>query len=267
MRPPRRMLGQVDLLAARAAAPAEAPAPAGLDERLAEIAQRLDELRTASPDAEAARALESRLAHVAELIGQLMAGEGQSALTPRLEAIEEHLETTDEYIIEAARQAAEAVVEAYGRNGGSGQDASRAGEIAVISELAEDLRALERLSQKSEERTARAFDAVHDTLVKIAEHLEAIGPLRGEAPHHLPADRDGGDRDRDDWHEEAPGFVDAGGRHGRLPAAGEDARGRGGGRSRGGRRGGAFRRTTASPAPASKHEAEARRGGRVFSPR
>ena len=205
-------------LAGRDGAPSGA-VPAGVDERLAEIAWRLDELRTAAPDADAARGLEARLVHLSESISHLMAGEDQAVVTPRLDAIEEHLDTTDEYIIEAARQAAEAVVEAYGRNRGSGQGAAQAGEIAVLSELAEDLRALERLSQKSEERTARAFDAVHDTLVKIAEHLEAIGPHRaGAAPEEEPAEQDAGP-DGDDWRDEAPRLAGAASET-RLPAVG-----------------------------------------------
>ncbi len=40
-------------------------------------------------------------------------------LDRRMGAIEDYMATSDEYIIEAARQAAEAVVDAYSRNGGS----------------------------------------------------------------------------------------------------------------------------------------------------
>ena len=151
-----------------------APLVSGFDDRLNEIVRHLEASQSAAPDAQTLRSLETQLAHLSELISHpAAAGEGDEALASRLASIEEHLLTNDEYVIEAARQAAEAVIEAHAH--GEGGDLSRTGELGVISELAEDLRALEKLSQKSEERTARAFDAVHDTLLKIAEHLENLG--------------------------------------------------------------------------------------------
>ncbi len=205
------MLDRIEMLAERAAAPTELPVLSDLEERLGAIVRRLDEARVEHPDGGTLRNLEIQLAQLSELVSHPEAySEEANALAPRLAAIEEHLETNDEYIIEAARHAAEAVIEAYGRNGGV-QGGVQAGEIAVISELAEDLRALESLSQKSEERTARAFDAVHDTLVKIAEHLEAIGPAYGEMPSEaLPeVDDDGAETEAGRWSGEAPDISGA----------------------------------------------------------
>lgn len=168
-----------------------------LEERLADIARRLDETQNGAPGSEQAlRSLEAQIANLSDLMshGGAAPGEGYAILEPRLVAIEEHLATNDEYVIEAARQAAEAVIEAYGRGSAGGATAG-SGDLAVISELAEDLRALEELSRESDQRTARAFDAVHDTLVKIAEHLEKLEPARpaaaalpGAIPNEVVAD-------------------------------------------------------------------------------
>ena len=72
-----------------------------------------------------------------------------------------------------ARQAAEAAIAAYsGRADLSGGQA--AGNMEIITALADDLKALENLSRQSEERNLRAFQGVQETLLKIAERLEAL---------------------------------------------------------------------------------------------
>jgi localization factor PodJL len=47
----------------------------------------------------------------------------------------------------------------------------------VITALADDLKALEGISRKSDDRTMRAFEAVQDTLLKIAGRLEQLDAL------------------------------------------------------------------------------------------
>lgn len=81
-------------------------------------------------------------------------------------------------MIETARQAAEAAVANFQQNGGSAAD------VSAIEALVADLRSLEDLSRKSEERNTRTIDAVHDTLMKIASRLER---LEGSPEPH-PAD-------------------------------------------------------------------------------
>ncbi|MGN6550584.1 MAG: peptidoglycan-binding protein [Pararhizobium sp.] len=151
-----------------------------IEARLAEIVRHLEKAQSLAPEGDAAlHALEAQIAHLAELMMRAPAGgEAAEALEPRLAAIEEHLSTNDEFVIEAARHAAEAVVEAYGRGSAVGGGVEAA-DLGVIAELAEDLRALEAASQRSEQRSARAFDAVHDTLLKIAERLERLDARRG----------------------------------------------------------------------------------------
>ena len=150
---------------------------AEIEGRLLAIADRLDKTRVApAEDHEALRGLEAQIAHLSTLISQPQPAPvaGLPAdFENRMATIEDYMATNDEYIIEAARQAAEAVMEAYRRNGFGGGDVA-APDMAAISALADDLRALEDLTRASEDRTARTFDALHETLVQIAGRLEDL---------------------------------------------------------------------------------------------
>ncbi|WP_026186562.1 peptidoglycan-binding protein [Ensifer sp. BR816] len=177
---------------------AESPVPdmrfERLEDRLADIAQRLEETQAAPfDDRDALRNLEAQISTLSALVSQSRQEPAAAApveFESRMTALEDYLATSDEYIIEAARQAAEAVMEAYARNG-MPQTAAGA-DMAAISALADDLRTLEDLSRSSEERTARTFEALHDTLIHIAEKLERLEerePSAGarNASHDVPA--------------------------------------------------------------------------------
>jgi localization factor PodJL len=162
----------------------DAPAPLAddrfmrLEGQLSGIAQRLDETHAAPyDDGQVLRSLQDQIANLSFLISQPReaAPAVPAEVEGRMNALEDYLASSDEYIIEAARQAAEAVMEAYTRNG-MGQPSSAPGiaDIAAISALAEDLKTLEDLSRSSDERTARTFEALHETLVHIADKLERI---------------------------------------------------------------------------------------------
>ena len=181
---------RIDELDAHGVQPASDPRFDRLEDRLVGIAQRLEETHAAPfDDRVALQNLEAQIANLSTLVSQPRADVAASAVPVdfenRMSALEDYLSTSDEYIVEAARQAAEAVMEAYAKNGsprGSG------GDLAAISALAEDLRTLEDLSRSSEERTARTFEALHETLVHIADKLERIEsrepamPARAETP-------------------------------------------------------------------------------------
>lgn len=181
---------RIDELDVHGSQPASDPRFDRLEDRLAGIAQRLEETHAAPFDDRAAlQNLEAQIANLSTLVSQPRADAGASAIPAdfesRMSALEDYLSTSDEYIVEAARQAAEAVMEAYGRNASS---PAIGGDLAAISALAEDLRTLEDLSRSSEERTARTFEALHETLVHIADKLERIEsrepvmPARIETP-------------------------------------------------------------------------------------
>jgi localization factor PodJL len=165
------------------AQPGDTAALSRLETRLADIAARLDESVAApAADAGALRNLEQQVASLSMLLGQpgvAPASVQPDAFAGRMTAIEDYLASSDEFIVEAARQAAEAVVEAYSRaNIGAGVHSA---DISAIAGLAEDLRALEAHTRSSEERTADTFSALHETLVQIASRLDDIGERPVEA--------------------------------------------------------------------------------------
>ncbi|WP_457586687.1 peptidoglycan-binding protein [Ensifer canadensis] len=166
-----------------------------LEDRLAGIAQRLEETYAAPYDDRAAlHNLEAQIANLSTLVSQPRV-EATAAMPvefeSRMNALEDYFATSDEYIVEAARQAAEAVMEAYSKRGMP--QASGGGDLAAISALADDLRTLEDLSRSSEERTARTFEALHETLVHIADKLERIEgrePAMASAHYEAPVARE-----------------------------------------------------------------------------
>ncbi|WP_034853958.1 peptidoglycan-binding protein [Sinorhizobium sojae] len=180
---------RIDELDAQAEAPISDTRFDRLEDRLADIAQRLEETQAAPfDDREALRNLEAQISNLSTLVSQSHGEPGRAApaeFESRMNALEDYLATSDEYIIEAARQAAEAVMEAYSKNVSS--QAATGSDMAAISALAEDLRALEELSRSSDDRTARTFEALHDTLVHIAEKLERLEEGRPQQGHAAPA--------------------------------------------------------------------------------
>lgn len=171
-----------------------------LEERLGTIAARLDETAHAAPaDSHALASLENQIAHLSTLISQpvQMQAAGMSPeLDARMAAIEDYMASNDEYIIEAARQAAEAVLDAYTRNNLSA--GANIADMSMLTDLAADLRNLEALSRNTEERTHRTFEALHETLVQIAGRLDNLDngtsyreePTRHVAQQAVAAGRD-----------------------------------------------------------------------------
>ncbi|MBP1870950.1 localization factor PodJL [Ensifer adhaerens] len=186
-----RRIDDLDTLSAQ---PVSDPRFDRLEDRLAGIAQRLEETYAAPFDDRAAlHNLEAQIANLSTLVSQPRA---EAAAMPvefesRMNALEDYFSTSDEYIVEAARQAAEAVMEAYSKRGMP--QSSGGGDLAAISALADDLRTLEDLSRSSEERTARTFEALHETLVHIADKLERIEgrePAMASAHYEAPVARE-----------------------------------------------------------------------------
>jgi len=180
------MLGErLDDLARRIDEIEYRPAPATderafdrLETRLTDIAMRLDEAASAPRgDENALRSLEDQIAHLSSLISEPQTSSATAlpdGFEHRFSAIESYMSTNDEYILEAARQAAEAVVEAYSRNTGAGGMAVASGDMAALSALADDLRHLEELTRGTETRSHQTFEALHGTLVQIANRLDTL---------------------------------------------------------------------------------------------
>ncbi|MGR6432092.1 peptidoglycan-binding protein [Rhizobium sp. PAMB 3174] len=162
-----------------------------LEDRLAGIAKRLDE-QSARPISAAAglETLEEQIANLSALMQDLQPAGGSglpSDFDQRMAAIEDYITTNDEYIIEAARQAAESVLEAYARSGGQPGGA----DMSALVGLTQDLKNLESLSRNSEERTQQTFGALHETLIQIAERLDHLDAgIRQGGQVRAPAARD-----------------------------------------------------------------------------
>jgi localization factor PodJL len=165
-----------------ATAPAASDAGLGrLEIRLDEIAARLEEASAAPQgDSLSLLGLEKQIAHLSSLMSEPRRETSlPDDFDQRMAAIEGYMATSDEYVLEAARQAAETVIEAYSRNGrGAGSDATP--DTATLLALAEDLRHLEELARGSEERTQQTFTGLHRTLNEIAERLDSMEGRMGE---------------------------------------------------------------------------------------
>ncbi len=176
-----RRIDEIDFHPSAPAASLDDSMARRLEGRLSDIAARLEASTAAPPtDTQALRSLEEQIAHLSTLLTAEPRAGGDH-LPPdfdrRMSAIEDYMATNDEYIIEAARHAAETVVEAYSREGGMGHGA-QAADMAALTALAEDLRHLEDLSRASDERTHRTFEALHDTLLQIADRLDHMEQLK-----------------------------------------------------------------------------------------
>lgn len=187
-----------------------------MDERFAALAARLDERVAYGPEAATIRELELRLGDIASrldtsarqvssvdeaIIGRLEAQVAELStrlsnppralpdlddLAPRFDQIERSIAGQHDALIEAARiAAADAAAEAV-------RDlAEREGDTHAVASLSDDLRALEILTRKSDERNSKTFEAIHDTLIKIVDRLSTMEqgePLRpvAKAPVSMP---------------------------------------------------------------------------------
>ncbi|MEO5321709.1 peptidoglycan-binding protein [Mesorhizobium sp. CC13] len=151
----------------------------GLEKRLEDISQRLEvsSAQVASMDPGLIRSLE---AQVSELSAHL-ARPGASLpefedIHPRLEEIERSIAGSHRALVEAARQAAEDAVRGF---------AGSAAESVAVEGLAQDLKALEALARRSDERNGKTFEAIHDTLLKIVDRLGSL-ESSGKVPAEMP---------------------------------------------------------------------------------
>ncbi|MDW6025298.1 peptidoglycan-binding protein [Mesorhizobium sp. BAC0120] len=140
----------------------------GLEARLEDISARLESSAApvAAVDPGIIHNLEAQVAELSRhLAGPSMAFSEFDDIAPRLDEIEKSLTSTRESIVEAARQAAENAVRSL-----SGSKT----ETAAVAALADDLKSLEDLARRSDERNTKTFEAIHDTLLKIVERLGSL---------------------------------------------------------------------------------------------
>jgi localization factor PodJL len=156
----------------RASNAASDAAIANLDARLEDISARLESSRAqvSAVDPAIIRSLEAQVGELSRQLAQPSAAMREfEDIVPRLDDIERSLAGTRDTILEAARQAAESAVRSF-----SGSKS----EMAAVSGLAGDLKTLEELSRRSDERNTKTFEAIHDTLLKIVDRLGTIEESR-----------------------------------------------------------------------------------------
>ncbi len=137
-----------------------------LERRLDTISHRIETSVGASAvDPDLIRGLESQIAGLAEHIARPAPARGDDGIEPRLDKIEQSITASKSDVVEAARRAAEEAVRNF---------SGTAAEGALVAGLADDLKSLEELTRRSDDRNARTFEAIHDTLLKIVDRLGAV---------------------------------------------------------------------------------------------
>jgi localization factor PodJL len=141
---------------------------ASIEARLEDLALRLKESvsQVAALDPQIVRELQKQIGELAEHLAQpngLLPD--FEDLGPRLARIELSLAENQETVIEAARRAAEEALASL-------RETPAYGEGGV--DLSAEIKALETLARRSDDRNARTFEAIHDTLLKIVERLSTL---------------------------------------------------------------------------------------------
>ncbi|WP_296747262.1 peptidoglycan-binding protein [Mesorhizobium sp.] len=170
--------------------PANEMAIRGLESRLEDISSRLESsaAQVAGIDPDLIRSLEAQVAglsaHLSKPSTPLPEFED---ISPRLDEIEKSLAGTRDSILGVAREAAESAVRSLAESTSS----TAATNAVAVAGLAQDLKTLESLTRRSDERNSRTFEAIHDTLLKIVDRLGSLET--SEAVSELidppPADR------------------------------------------------------------------------------
>ncbi|TIS57959.1 MAG: peptidoglycan-binding protein [Mesorhizobium sp.] len=148
--------------------PANEAAIRGLESRLEDISGRLESsaAQVAGIDPALIRSLEAQVAglsaHLSKPGTPLPEFED---ISPRLNEIEKSLAGTRDSILSAAREAAESAVRSL---------ADSSANTTAVAGLAQDLKTLEALTRRSDERNSRTFEAIHDTLLKIVDRLGSL---------------------------------------------------------------------------------------------
>ncbi|WFP62976.1 peptidoglycan-binding protein [Mesorhizobium sp. WSM4904] len=153
--------------------PANDLAIRGLESRLEDISSRLESsaAQVAGIDPALIRSLESQVTALSAHLSQpSMPLPDFEDISPRLNEIERSLAGTRDSILSVAREAAENAVRSLAESGSS----SAAANAAAVGGLAQDLKTLEALTRRSDERNSRTFEAIHDTLLKIVDRLGSL---------------------------------------------------------------------------------------------
>ncbi len=150
------------------------------ESRLDGISQRLETTTAtlAAIDPDLVRSLEAQVKNLSETIQSPSHAGGEfEDVAPRLERLEQLIADNHTAVLDAARSAADEAVRSLGTLPSRDND--------VVQGLADDLRALESLARRSDERNTKTFEAIHDTLLKIVERLGTMEHDDADEPARL----------------------------------------------------------------------------------
>lgn len=149
-------------------APQDRAAISGLEARLEDISARLEKSSrdVAGIDPGLIRSLESQVASLSDHLRAPRTSLPEfEDIGPRLEQIEQSIAGSRDAILESARAVAEQTIR---------QIAGTHVDTPAVEALSQDLRALDSLTRRSDERNTRTFEAIHDTLLKIVDRLGTL---------------------------------------------------------------------------------------------
>lgn len=137
-----------------------------LESRLDDIYGRIEQSRpeVQAIDPKLLDGLEAQVAKLAAQLNHTAAAGGDPALEARIDTLEQALNANRDTILDAAKHAVEAAI---------GNMAGTA-DAAAVAGLSDDLKMLDTLARRSDERNSKTFEAIHDTLLKIVDRLGAI---------------------------------------------------------------------------------------------
>jgi localization factor PodJL len=143
-----------------------------LDVRLADISDRLAFSVVSFSGMEPNGEIEHQMRRLTALLGEAWGDLGAfpAEFDRRMTALEAFVTSNDEFIVEAAQKAAEAVIHANAFDNEPAETTSAVIKPALAA-MAEDLQLLENAGRAASERTHRTFEALHDTLIQIADRL------------------------------------------------------------------------------------------------
>lgn len=141
-----------------------------LQTRLTDLSEQVESGAVGAAGAAHSEAIANLEHQIAELSAYLSGSEGRgnamAELAPRLSEIEQGLQRSQDDMMDAARRAVENTLRTM--------QTDNPGSTEAMSSLGADLRTLEELSRRTENRNARTFEAIHETMLKIVDRLAVI---------------------------------------------------------------------------------------------
>lgn len=168
-----RRLDEVDMQGMTQAPDTDEMLVARFEGRLSDLANGLVELSASrltelNSTVEMERQIKGLTGLLAEMRGEFSAVPAE--IDRRITTMEALVTVNDEFVVEAAHRAAQTVMDSYSFDGATRIEPA-ATTAPALSAVMDELRNLEDVGKIAGERTHRTFEALHETLVKIAERL------------------------------------------------------------------------------------------------